>query len=352
MKVLLVGDYPPPYGGVSVQIWVLRRRLAALPGVQCRVLDIGASRRERRSDCLPARNPADFVGKLFVHAARQYVIHLHTNGHNVKSWLVSLTCAMAGMLNARKTVVSVGSGSFPDFVRGAGRATRALIRMTLKAMGAVVCRNEPARAAMIDLGIPAAKILVLPGFYGVRAGDTGEVPAEIGTFLAHHSPVLAAMGSSGREYGIPLVVEAATRLRSRHPRLGLLLIGAPELDAHALDGSLLVTGGLPHDVALGVVRKATVFVRPTYFDGDASSVREALALGVPVVASDTDFRPEGVTLFRRGDAADLTEKITHALDRGLDPSVRAEAIEESSPEQLLDLYGRVAGEPRFTRRLA
>jgi len=32
-----------------------------------------------------------------------------------------------------------------------------------------------------------------------------------------------------------------------------------------------------------------------FYDGDAISVREALALGVPVVASDTDYRPEDIS---------------------------------------------------------
>jgi glycosyltransferase involved in cell wall biosynthesis len=40
--------------------------------------------------------------------------------------------------------------------------------------------------------------------------------------------------------------------------------------------------------------QCSVFVRPTYFDGDAASVREALALGVPVVASDVGGTKDAV----------------------------------------------------------
>jgi glycogen synthase len=121
MKVLLVGDYPPPYGGVSVQISVLQRRLSAMSGVVCRVLDIGESRRQRRPECLPAPNPMVFAGQLLRHAAGQYVIHLHPSGHNPKSWVASSACAASGILNGRKTVVSIGSGSAPDFAERAAR---------------------------------------------------------------------------------------------------------------------------------------------------------------------------------------------------------------------------------------
>src|SRR5262249_40213099 len=196
-----------------VQIWVLRRRLQDVPGVRCQVLDIGASRRQRRAECLPTPTAGHFVAQLLGHAARQYVIHLHTNGHNLKSWLMATICAAAGGLNGRRTVVSLGSGALPDYVRRAGRSTRALIRASLASTGAIVCRNEHAREALIDLGIAPGRILVAPGFYGVQAGDTAPIPSEIEAFLGRHSPVLAAMGSSGHEYGLPLVVAAATRLR-------------------------------------------------------------------------------------------------------------------------------------------
>jgi hypothetical protein len=47
-RILLVGDYPPPYGGLSVQIAALRQRLAARGDTEVAVLDIGIRRRERR----------------------------------------------------------------------------------------------------------------------------------------------------------------------------------------------------------------------------------------------------------------------------------------------------------------
>ena len=62
-----------------------------------------------------------------------------------------------------------------------------------------------------------------------------------------------------------------------------------------------------------VVSRLDIFARCTYYDGDALSVREALALGVPVVASDTDYRPEGVIKFRIADGQELVRALKHAL---------------------------------------
>jgi glycogen synthase len=352
MKVLVVGDYPPPYGGVSVQVSVLRHLLSSMPGFTCRVLDIGKSRYQKRPECLSARNPVDFVWKLLFHALRQYTIHLHTNGHNLKSWMITLTCAAAGVLNRRKTVVSLGSGLAPDFMWKANRATRAFIKSALILVGVVICRNERAKNAMVGLGIPAKKIVILSGFYGVGIEGLRQVPSRIEEFLQSHSPIVGAVASVGPEYGIPLFVEAAIRLRSRYPHLGALLLGPGGIEDHDLNGDLLVTGELPREVVLGVMQRLDLFVRPTYFDGDSSSVREALALGVAVVASDTDFRPSGVMLFRRGDVRDLTEKITHVLDNGHRVSARSQPAESGSLERLLAIYEWLGKGARFRGDLA
>jgi glycogen(starch) synthase len=339
MKVLIVGDYPPPYGGCSVQVSVLHRLLSSTPGVTCRVLDVGTTRRQRRPECLPARSSLEFAGRLLSHAARQYVLHLHTNGHNIKSWLATLACAAAGLLNGRKSIVSLGSGLAPDFIQQASWFRRLIIKTALKMLGAVVCRNERTRAAIVGQGIPGRKVSVLPGFYGVTTFDPTVIPAPIDEFLGGRSPVLAAMASLGPEYRIPLLLEAARRLRPRYPGLGVLLIGPQRFEDAVLDGAVLAAGELPHDLVLAVLAKVTLFVRPTDFDGDASSVREALGLGVPVVASNTDFRPDGVTLFRRGDATDLTGKIAEVLQSGR--AGREAPPDSGSFAQMLAIYERL-----------
>jgi len=339
-RVLLVGDYPPPYGGVSVQIASLHRRLSNAPRYASRVLDIGAARRIQRPGVLPSRTGLEFAARLLLAGAQGDLIHLHTNGHNLMSWVVTLACAGAGLLNGRQTVVSIGSGAAPEFVGAARGPARVLITTALGLAGAVICRNERMRQALAHAGCRPEKMTILPGFYGIVAGALPNLPPEITGFMERHSPLAAAMASSsGPEYGLPLLLDAVTQLRRGFPRLGLVLIGNGTVEPS--DGEVLATGELPHDLALSVIRKANVFVRPTYFDGDASSVREALALGVPVVASDTDFRPEGVVLFRRGEVDDLVNTLTRTLQRphGLPHGGGADG---DAFDRLLAIYDRLA----------
>jgi len=199
-NVLVVGDYPPPYGGLSVQVSVLRGLLDASGRHRCRVLDIGESRRERRPECLPARTSIELAARLLRYAAAQWVIHLHTSGHNRKSWLAALACATAGLLNGRKTALSLGSGQAPDWIRQSRGAMRWVVRLTLGLTGTIICRNERSRAAIATLGVPGRKIAVVSGFYGLGPAVDPTLPDAVETFLREHSPVVGAVASIGPEY--------------------------------------------------------------------------------------------------------------------------------------------------------
>jgi glycosyltransferase involved in cell wall biosynthesis len=330
-RVLVVGDYPPPYGGVSVQVAALQDRLAALPGTTVAVLDIGARRVERRPGCVPTRGAADFATQIARHAARGFTVHAHTNGHNARSWLVAAVCAAAGLVHGRRTVISLGSGLMPDYVAQAGTVMRRVVRTTLKAAGAVIVRNERARVALLAMGASPDAVTILPGFYGIAAADVGRLPFAAARFRRGHHPVVGAIASVGPEYGLDLLIDAAARLRPRYPGLGVLLVGPDRLEA-GHPSWVLPLGERHRPSLLAVLRALDVFVRPTYFDGDASSVREALALGVRVVASDTDYRPLGVRLFPRGDAGALAEALDAALTS---PAV---TVEGSAFPALLALY--------------
>jgi glycosyltransferase involved in cell wall biosynthesis len=339
-RILLVGDYPPPYGGLSIQVAALRRRLAAL-GDDVRVLDIGQRRRQPRPECLPARNPVDFARAVLAHAGRGATIHVHTNGHNPKSWLVACAGAVAGLRAGRRAVVSLGSGLMPAFVRAARAPVRTIVRATLAAAGALIVRNDAARAALVALGADPSAVRVVPGFYGVTPDEIGRLPHDVAWFCRGHRPVIGMISTLGPEYGQALFVDAAARLRARLPELGAILVGPDRMD----DGRpswIHATGALAPPEVLAAMRALDVFVRPTYFDGDASSVREALALGVRTVASDTDFRPDGVRLFPKGDAEALADAIEKSL---AEPPVRMEA---SALPALLAIYdalplGRAGG---------
>jgi glycosyltransferase involved in cell wall biosynthesis len=76
----------------------------------------------------------------------------------------------------------------------------------------------------------------------------------------------------------------------------------------------------------------------TFSDGDAISVREAIALGTPVVASDVVSRPTETVCFKTGDAQDLVSKIECLLS-GAARRPRTAELLGNGIHRLLELYG-------------
>jgi glycosyltransferase involved in cell wall biosynthesis len=93
---------------------------------------------------------------------------------------------------------------------------------------------------------------------------------------------------------------------------------------------------LPRPSLLAVMNAVDVFVRPTYFDGDACSVREALALGRKVVATSVGHRPAEVRLVPPGDSQALAQAL---IASSAEPSVHSPAGGPDGVERILSLYG-------------
>ena len=85
----------------------------------------------------------------------------------------------------------------------------------------------------------------------------------------------------------------------------------------------------------------SVFLRTTLYDGDAVSVREALHLGAPVIATDNGMRPEGVYLTPISDADGLLAATLSVLASGK-RQINRQAGDENM-QAVLHLYAELAG---------
>lgn len=347
MRVLLIGDYPPPHGGVAVHVQQVHEHLCE-SGIEAQVLDIGKGG-QPAPGVLPVRGVTQFAKALATFTAQGWLVHLHTSGNNPKSWLVAGSVGAPGLLGAAPRVITLHSGLLPAFLVGApGR--RALARAALAGYARIVAVSGAVRDAVIGCGVPASKVVVYPAFCASRVVP-GKAPSGLERILARRAPLMAFAHHPSKVYGRALMFEALKLASERLPDIGLAVFGpqtrSAEFAADArrfrVEGLIEDFGELAHGEALGLLTRCQAFVRPTTADGDAISVREALALGVPCVASDVCARPEGAVCFRSGDARDLVEKLVQAL---LAPPARV-AGPDAGP-MLVALYreladGRAAG---------
>jgi glycosyltransferase involved in cell wall biosynthesis len=135
----------------------------------------------------------------------------------------------------------------------------------------------------------------------------------------------------------------------------------PALEAEATENPRLrVRGPLPHDELPGQLRRAAAFVLPSHYEGHPKTLIEAMACGVPVIATDMpgirDLVRDGETGALCGtDAHSLRERILAVLSDadlrsrigrgGRDFVVRNYSLDRVI-EQELALYQRLLGRPR------
>jgi glycogen synthase len=314
MKILLIGEFPPPHGGISVHVAGIHKELTAA-GIPCRVLDTSR-----------VRHPAKFSAALLRAVSQGWTPHLHTNGHNRKSWLVALACGLAGRAR-RGGVLTLHSGLAPRYLGGASLWKRWCAARTCSLYGRVLCVSPAIQHSVILLGVPRERTEITPAYLPVSMPHL-PLNAELLAWTEARRPLLSTALFFRPEYGFELLVAGLSKFRARHPRFGCIVMGSGERQAEArklvkdsgLENNLLLLGDVQHETCLELMSRSDVFLRPTLEDGDSISVREALSLGVPVVASRIGNRPAGAILFHPNDGEDMLSKLDLALAVGRNPA--------------------------------
>jgi glycogen synthase len=310
-----------------VHVWGIHRRLSAA-GVPCRVLDT----RDVRS--------WSFNFALLCYALRGWTLHLHTNGHNWKSWLLALWCGIAGQCS-KSCILTIHSGMAPGYVTGLRGWRRHMARLTCRLYSRVICVNSTVRDALVVLGQRTDRTDIAPAYLETEIHEA-LLNHKLVVWMENRQPLLSTALFFRPEYGFDLLVSAIAKLQVRYPSVGCLVMGGGEQESEAralvrdsgLDHHMWLLGDVNHAQCLAVISRSDLFLRATLYDGDSISVREALAIGVPVVASRVGARPKGVFLFQPGDLIDLLSKI----DSGLALERAAPVSGTGEMERLMEIY--------------
>ena len=233
-------------------------------------------------------------------------------------------------------------------------------KVSLEAASLIVVVSEPLKQQLLDMGVPAERILVNPnavdpGCFHPHCGGA-ELRDALG--LLPEDIVICFVGSFSYWHGVGVLEQAIRALldKDRHarPPLKFLLVGdgplAPELrnglKPYVSSGLVIFTGTIPHNSVRNYLDAADILVSPhvpppdgSPFFGSPTKLFEYMAMGKAIVASALD------------QIADVLENgRTALLVRPGDPSELAEAIQRlASDTHLRGELGRSAMEVALTR---
>jgi glycosyltransferase involved in cell wall biosynthesis len=345
MRVLQIGPFPPPHGGVQSNLVAIRQYLRSR-AIFCGVINLTRFRRPDADDVYYPRSAQQLVALLF--RLHYDIIHIHFGG-NITSRLLALWFVCT-LIPGKKTVLTFHSGGYPSSKEGRTARPGTLRGFIFRRLDRIIAVNDEMVAMFQRFGVPSDRIrLIAP--HAFVPPPPSQVRPDIADFFQLHSPVLATVGGLEPEYDIPLQVEVLGDLLPRFPRLGLIIIGAGSLEREIRDliGSkayashLLLCGDVTHAETLRVIQDCSVLLRTTFYDGDSIAVREALHFGTPVIATENGMRPAGVHLIPVSDRDACRRTVEQILDGSA--AVGPQARDEMNDDNLLavlQLYRELA----------
>jgi glycosyltransferase involved in cell wall biosynthesis len=274
-------------------------------GAACAVINITRHRAADGDDVYYPRSAWQLVRLLL--RLKYGVIHLHIGG-NLTLRLLGLILFCTSLPRVTK-VLTFHSGGYPSWPAGRNANRWTLRGFVFRRLDGVIGVNRELGAWLQRLGVAAGRIRVIPPHAVLRGNGEGPLSPVLQRFFEAHSPRLLSVGLLEPEYDLTLQIETLGKVREDFPAAGLILIGSGSMEASIKEAiqckpyadHILLCGDVPHEMTLRAIARSDVLLRTTRYDGDSIAVREALHLGVPVIATDNGMRPAGVRVFPMAD---------------------------------------------------
>lgn len=347
----IVLDFPPSsVGGIEVHVCHLAEELSKL-GIECTVIHGGATKsltghKEKRK----ARR--EWPGQTFrveevtslnllgksscfmpslpycIRDKKPDIIHAHGYWN-----LYAIEAGLMGFLSKVPRILTVhGIGDYRS-MSNLGKKTvlftydKTLGRASLSLYSRFIAVSNDVKRDVIARGVSAQKVAVIPN--GVELDDYARKPAEVSN---HNCPIIMCCGRLDESKGYQFMIKAMPLIIKRVGRIKLVLIGADVgyrkhlsklvRDLH-LGSHVEFAGYIPKEEKIRILQSATVVVVPSLREPFGLIVLEAMAAGIPLVATKAGgivdiVDSENALLVPAGDSGSLAREIIRVLtDEGL-----------------------------------
>lgn len=352
-RVMLIGSYPPPFGGIAVHIKRLQQEVLK-QGFDCTVYDLNNSVRRGENVEIVKSIRLWLVKLLF--SGKEDIIHMHSPS-------LKLRIALGFMsIFGKKTVISIHGDSLKNSLGSAGQIKKLVVRFFINRCSRVITVNPCIKEYCLSIGISENKLACVQPFIKPNVEEISDknLPKEISNFTVARYPIICANAfkpiyENGLDiYGLDRCIELCRRLKKDYPDVCFILcLACPSkstyltvlkkrIEEYGLAESFLIHEG--GGEFLPVIQKSHIFVRPNRKDGYGISVAEAISLGTPAIASNVCKRAKGCVLFDNADNDDFYVKTLNVV-RNYDyhKAKTANVRVTGGAEEIIKIYREILG---------
>ncbi len=336
LRVVLIGAFPPPVSGNSVHIARLYHLLKE-KGHWVKVLDyMGKHTIGDPSDVTRLTGGLLLkslqVLRFMITIPHGTIVHFHVSALGRFRWLAPMLILLT---IGHKRVITIHSGSFM-----AGQTKtfkRVYFRTILSFFCTLIAVSQEIRDSVISLGIRSRRIIVIPAFIK-EDSDQQFLPQGFYDIPSESIKVITS-GTLYRIYNYELLIEVIRKINPKkfHFIFAFYKYYDKEYEKEIIDklkehSNISIFRDLSPAEFLAVLSSSDIYVRSTFTDGDSVAVREALALGKTVYATNYVVRPQGCVEFRYSD------ELLNFLNDWTDDQKMKQSQKIEEIEKLLQIY--------------
>ena len=169
----------------------------------------------------------------------------------------------------------------PGYMVPTAHSVRSKINREIEMADVILCPSFFVRDTMIANGVPSNKCFV--SHFGVNTEifkQRTEVPK---------TPRFICVGSLTLRKGQQYLLPAFERVKKRYPKAELICVGGVrpdfKMEMHKWHGKFTHYERIPHEELAFLLKSCTAFVLPSLEEGFARVLSEAMAVGLPILAS-------------------------------------------------------------------
>ncbi len=320
-KILIIGLFPPPLGGISVHIQRVKEKLINQNN-QIECLDVIKESKKR------SKISYFFYFCIRLTNVKPHVIYYHTLSLRKYPFEFAILIFFKKLLRYNFIIID----HTPRFFYNKNWFFKKIICFLMKFTDQQILIGDSTYKSYLDNKIFLKQNVSIESPYlspCVKEEKLliSQFPNSLNKFLNKYFPILLINASQlviWRDkdlYGIDMSIQLINDLKKEFINCGLI-IALPTIgnenyfkkiinDIKNCENIYLLME--PSIELWPIIKRSDIFIRPTVSDAYGISISEALFFNVPVIASNVCSRPKGTIIFESENQNDLFNKVNHVL---------------------------------------